>query len=214
MVRVRVETPFAAIAVGLKAFAIEGGVTTAIEAAAVPPVMGTSSPEPSSNWALTAPLVLFLVPALVPVTFTETVHQPTGGIVTKLIAMLLAPGLAVTVGLTHVPARPLGLATTRPAGRLSFSAVLTSVVLEFGFVKLKVSEVVPFRGTLAAPKALLTVGGWTTSTNTVLLKLPAPLSLALTGPVVFARVPVPVTSRFTPTPHDPAALDNGPNRGL
>lgn len=75
MVKVRVETALGAIVVGLKALAIDGGKTTASEADAVPPVTGRKVPVPSSKVEVTWPVVLFLVPPVVPVTSTETVHD-------------------------------------------------------------------------------------------------------------------------------------------
>jgi hypothetical protein len=59
--------PFSAIVAGLKALASDGGATTLILVDAVPPV------PPSVE--VTLPVVLFLVPALVPVTFTEKVQD-------------------------------------------------------------------------------------------------------------------------------------------
>jgi hypothetical protein len=67
MVNVRDVVPFSAMAAGLKTLAIEGGATTLMLAEAVPPV------PPSVE--VTFPVVLFLVPADVPVTFTENVQE-------------------------------------------------------------------------------------------------------------------------------------------
>jgi hypothetical protein len=67
MVKVSVVVPFSGIVVGLKALAIDGGATTLMEAEAVPPV------PPSVE--VTLPVVLFCVPAAVPVTFTENVQE-------------------------------------------------------------------------------------------------------------------------------------------
>src|SRR5260370_17686317 len=61
-VMVRMLTPFAGMPMGLNALAMEGGETTDSEAEAVPPV------PPSVE--VTLPVVLFLVPEVVPVTFT------------------------------------------------------------------------------------------------------------------------------------------------
>ncbi len=78
--------------------------------------------------------------------------------------------------------RPLGLATTKPAGRLSVNASPVSGVV-FGFCMLKVSEVVPFRGIWDTPNCLVMVGG----ASTVRLAeavLPVPPLIEFTGPVV------------------------------
>ena len=58
---------FSAMLDGLKTLAIDGGATTLIEAEAVPPV------PPSVE--VTFPVVLFCVPAAMPVTFTENVQE-------------------------------------------------------------------------------------------------------------------------------------------
>src|SRR5262245_17865432 len=71
MVKLSVDTPLGAIAVGLNALAIDGGATTLMVAVAVPPVIGRNVLLPSSNVAFTWPVVLLLFPPLVPVTFTE-----------------------------------------------------------------------------------------------------------------------------------------------
>ena len=67
--------PFSAIFEAPKAFAIDTGATTFTLAEAVPPV------PPSVD--VTFPVVLFFVPAVVPVTFTENVHV--------LLAAIIAP---------------------------------------------------------------------------------------------------------------------------
>src|SRR6516225_7660300 len=103
---------------------------------------------------------------------------------------LWLPAFAMTYALSarQLPAAPPA-ATTRPAGRVSLSAMLISGVLGFGLAMLKVSDVVPFRAKLATPKALEAVGGLTmgaaeTVSVAVLLIAPGPLSLAEIGPVV------------------------------
>src|SRR5262249_22099022 len=75
MVKVRVETLLGVITVGLNALVIDGGATTTMLAEAVPPVSGRNVPVPSSKVAVTWLVVLFLVPAVVPVTLSETVHE-------------------------------------------------------------------------------------------------------------------------------------------
>src|SRR5260221_197248 len=80
MVRVSAEVPFSAIGVGLNALAIDGGASTARLAEAVPPV------PPSVE--VTLPVVLFLVPPVVPVTFTAKVHE--------VLAVRLAPDRLMT----------------------------------------------------------------------------------------------------------------------
>jgi len=74
-------------------------------------------------------------------------------------------------------------ATTNPAGRLSVNAKPESATLVFGLVMLKVSEVVPFSGMLAAPNALLIDGGEATVRLAVAV-LPVPPLVEVTAPVV------------------------------
>jgi hypothetical protein len=114
MVKVRDVVAFSAIAVGLNALAIEGGATTLTLAEAVPPV------PPSVEDTL--PVVLFFVPAVVPVTFTLNVQVPPAAIVPPERLIVPEPATAVTVPLPQAPVRPFGVETTRPAGKVSLNA--------------------------------------------------------------------------------------------
>src|SRR5262249_10585718 len=152
---------------------------------AVPPVMAKKLPPPASNTAVTFPVVLIQCPRCVPVTLTEKEHEPVLSKFNASSVMLLLPGLAITAApllVIQVPVAPLGVATTRPAGRTSVNPMLTISVLLFGFARLNVSEVLVRIGMPAAPKTLVTAGGKATDTPTVLLGAPAPLSLDETGP--------------------------------
>src|SRR5712691_5895091 len=219
IVKLRVETSFGPIATGLNALLIEGGATTTMLAEAVPPVMGTKVPVASSKVAVTFPLVLFLVPAVVPVTLTESEQEPFAGKFNDATLIVLLPGLAITstpTVVTHVPVKPLGLATTRPLGRVSLTEMFANAILEFGLVKVKVREVIPFSGMLAAPNALEMVGGdggVVTVRLAVLLVAPGPLSLAEIGPVVLFRIAgaVAVACTLTEMKHDPLAMGCGWN---
>jgi hypothetical protein len=111
MVKLRVELPFGEMAVGLNAFTMEGGVTTKMLAEAVPPA------PPSAE--VTFPVVLFCVPAAIPVTFTANVHEPLATRVAPVRLIATEPCVAVMEPAVHVPARPLGEETTRPAGSAS-----------------------------------------------------------------------------------------------
>ncbi len=70
MVNVSEVVAFSAMLDGLKTLAIDGGATTLMLAEAVPPV------PPSVE--VTLPVVLFCVPAAVPVTFTAKVQEAVG----------------------------------------------------------------------------------------------------------------------------------------
>jgi len=89
MVKVNDEVALRDIDVGLKTFAMEGGATTLTPADAVPPV------PPSVD--VTFPVVLFFVPAVVPVTFTENVHELFAAMLPADRLTALAPAVAVMV---------------------------------------------------------------------------------------------------------------------
>ncbi len=210
MVKLRTDTPLGAISDGLKLFEIEGGTSTRRVADAWLPVVAMKVPVPSSKVAVTLPETLFLKPEVVPVTFTENEQELDGGNTTPSSAMLELPGFAVTMppSSRQVPPTLLGLATTRPLGKLSVMLAFTRVVEEFGLVMVKVSEVVPLIGINAAPKAFAAVGGVTTGVAftvnvAVLLGAPAPLSLAEIGPVWLLNVPVTRGLIATEMKHDP-----------
>jgi hypothetical protein len=101
---------------------------------------------------------LFFTPAVVPVTFTETVQLAPGARLAPLKLIDEDPSAAVAVPL-HVVFRLPGVATTSPAGRLSVNATPFSVRLALVLESVKVRLVVPFSGMVAVPKALVMLGG-------------------------------------------------------
>jgi hypothetical protein len=125
IVKVSDVVAFSAMLAGLNTLAIDGGATTLMEAEAVPPV------PPSVD--VTLPVVLFLVPAVVPVTFTENVQELLAARVPPARLTAPEPAVAVIVPLPQVPVNPLGVETTRPAGSVSLNAtpVAPAVVLVF-----------------------------------------------------------------------------------
>jgi hypothetical protein len=149
IVKVTVVVPFSGMLAAPNAFEIVGGATTVIDAFEVLPVPALVEVA----WTL-----LFFTPAVVPVTFTEIVQLAAGARVAPDKLTEEDPATAVAVPL-HVLVRPLGVATTNPAGRLSVKA--TPLIVRFAFVLLsvKVRLVVPFSGIVAAPNALAIVGG-------------------------------------------------------
>src|SRR5437762_10007464 len=184
MVNVNEVEPFNGIEAAPKALMITGGATTAILALAVLPV------PPSVEVTCT---LLFFTPAVVPCTFTETVHET---LVARVPADRLTepePATAVAVP-PQVLLRPFGVATTRPAGKLSVKATPVRATLVFGLVMLHVSDVVPFNGICAAPNALLIDGGEAT-VRFALAVLPVPPLVEVTFPVVLVYCPeaAPVT---------------------
>src|SRR5690348_4441878 len=110
---------------------------------------------------LTAPVVLFTVPAVVPVTVTVSVQLPPAAIVPPLRLMLVPAAVADGEPL-HVLVSPFGVFTLRPPVSVSLNATPLSATDALGLVMVKVSVVVPFSGIEVAPKALLMVGGATT----------------------------------------------------
>jgi len=193
-VKVRVETPFGAIVEGLNALAIDGGASTWIVAVAVPPV------PPCVEVTL---LVVFTFePAVVPVTFTLNVHDELAASVApdRLITVVFCVAVIVPV---HVLLRPLGVEIIRPAGKVSLNPIPVSMAEAFGLLRLKLSDVMPFKGMLAAPKPLLMVGGDRTVTEAFEV-LPVPPSVELTVTLLFL-VPAVVPCTFTETMHE--ALD-------
>jgi hypothetical protein len=153
-----VVVPFTTMLAAPNAVAIVGGATTVRLAEAVP--AGPVSAD------VTAPVVLFFVPALVPVTCTTTAQEPLAGSVAPVRLTLDEPATAVTAP-PHVLLSPSGLATTRPAGNESLNPTAVSAPL-FEFVSVTVSAVVSLSGRLATPNALPIVGGATTANDSVL----------------------------------------------
>ena len=152
MVKVSEVVAFSAMLLGLKTLAIDGGATTLIEAEAVPPV------PPSVE--VTLPVVLFCVPAAMPVTLTENVQlELFAASVAPLRLITFVPCVAVIVPPPQEPVRPFGVEITRPAGSVSLKPrrSAAAVVLLFWMVKVKLVE--PFSGMLAAPNALVMTGG-------------------------------------------------------
>ncbi len=174
---------FTAMAVGLNALAIEGGaIMVRIAVLLVAPV------PPSVE--LTFPVVLLLLPAVVPVTFTEKVHdEPAAGDAVSVPPerlMLLLPAIAVIVPLPQEPVMLGGVATTTPAGRLSVKATPLRALAVLGLVMVKLSVLLLFNTTLVGLKALLMVAGADTVRLAVLLATPVP-------PLVEVIVPPPLT---------------------
>src|SRR5260221_397163 len=185
--------PFSGIVAAPNAFTMVGGVATdrfAVAVLPVPPLV-----------ELTLPVVLTKFPEAVPVTFTVNVQLLLTAIVPPASDTLPDPATAVATP-PHVLVNPFGVATTSPAGNVSVNATpFSEVVLAAGLVMVKVNDVVPFSGTLAAPNTLMISGGATT----VMLAFevfPVPLFVNVPCTRLFFTVSVvPVT--FTETVHLP-----------
>ena len=135
--------------------------------------------------------MLFFVPAPIPFTLTEKEQELEGGKVNAVTPIVLLPGLA-EISPPQVPIRLFGLATNRPGGKVSLAETFINSKVEFGLVSVNVSEVVLFNGIMAAPNALVIVGGSrgaVTVRVAVLLVVPGSLSVEVIGPVVLSSVP-------------------------
>jgi hypothetical protein len=106
-----------------------GGAITVKLAVAVLPV------PPSADVTVTE---LFIVPNVVPVTVTEKVQLPLSDKVAPVRPMTLAPGFATMVPPSHDPVRPLGVATTSPAGSLPVKPTPDRGVVRFELLIAKV----------------------------------------------------------------------------
>ena len=167
-VRVKVSevVPFSAMFGAPKTLAIDGGATTVMVAVLlvvpVPPLVDVMTP-----------VVLFLTPAVAPVTVTLKVQLLLGAMLPPDSAMV--PG-AVAVSVPPPQVDDVPLATVSPAGRASVTPIPVSVVVLLLFVMVKVSTDVPFSGMVAASNDLPIVGGATTVMVAVLLVVPVPPS--------------------------------------
>src|SRR5258708_1203112 len=103
--------------------------------------------------------MLFFTPPVRPVTFTEKVQFAFDASVAPLSDMLPDPDTAMIAPPPQLPAKPFGVATTSPAGRLSVNPTPVSEVPLLGLLMVKLRETVELSGMLAAPKALIIVGG-------------------------------------------------------
>src|SRR5258708_29127913 len=93
---------------------------------------------------------------------TVIVHDMLVAMLPPVKLMLVEPAVAVGVP-PQVLLSALGFATTSPVGSVSLNATPASAtVFAAGLVMVKVSEVVPFKGTPAVPNAFAMDGGATT----------------------------------------------------
>src|ERR1051326_1862297 len=142
------------------------------------------------------PVVLFWTPTCTPVTFNVIEHDPFAARPPPERLMEPEPAAAVTVPPQPLFVNPFGVATTRPAGSVSLKATPVSAIDVFGLLMLNVSDVLAFSRMLAAPNALVIVGGLAT-VRLAEAVLPVPPLVEVTFPVVFvywpAAAPVTVT---------------------
>jgi hypothetical protein len=178
-----VVVPFKATVGPVNALLIPGGATTVMFAFAVFPV------PPSFDVTVT---LLVIAAAIIPVTFSVIVHIPFAGIVPPVSDTVPDAAVAVTDP-PHMPPSPFGVATTRPAGKVSVNATPVSPTA-LGLVIVKLSVVVPPSGIVGAPNILLIVAGLSTVTLAEAV-FPVPPFVDVTAVVVLLLSPdvVPVT---------------------
>ena len=134
---------------------------------------------------------LALVPAVVPVTLTEKVHEVLAARVAVVgVPRLIAeePAVAVMVPPPQVPLNPLGVATTSPNGRVSVKLIPLSAVARLGLVTVKVNEVELPVKMVVAPKFLVMLGGAATVNGAVaypLVLVFVPLCVEVMFPLTF-----------------------------
>jgi hypothetical protein len=142
--------------------------------------------------------LLFFTPPVVAVTFAPTRQDAPGAKAAPVRLTDVEPAVAIAVP-PQVLLSPLGVVTTKPAGKLSVNATpVIETTLAAGFVMRKLSEVEPFTATLAAPKDFAMTGGLAT-VRFALAVLPVPPFVELTAPVVLVRLPDAVPVTFTTT---------------
>ncbi len=157
------------------------------------------------------PVVLVKLPEAVAVTFTTIVQELLIAMVPPVSVMLPEPATAVAVP-PQVLVRPLGVATTIPAGKVSVNATpACATVLAAGLVMVKVSVVVPFKAIAAAPNALAMEGGATTAIEAEAVP-PVPPSVEVTAPVVLFLAPAVVPVTFTEKVHELLCARVAPER--
>lgn len=108
---------------------------------------------------VTALVTLFCAPAAAAATFTAKVHEALAARLAPERLTLFEPAAAVMVPPPQLPVNPLGVDTVSPDGKVSVKPMPLREVAELGLDRLKVSVVVAFNATLAAPKAFAIVGG-------------------------------------------------------
>src|ERR1700691_435318 len=166
----------------IKSVGAANTVTLAVETLPAPPVTEVTE------------TVLFCVPAAMPVTFSDSVHDALAARVPP-DKVTEPPPAAAAADPPHVLVRPLGDATTSPAGNLSVKATpVNGMLLAAGLTMVNDNAIEPFSGTLAAPNAVEMAGGAATARLADAVLPVPPLADATAAVVlVYAAEAVPVT---------------------
>jgi hypothetical protein len=182
---------------------VRSGASTLIVAVAVFPVPAFA--------ALTLPVVLTFVPGEVAVTLMLKEQEPLAAIVPPARLTLCAPEGAETVPVPQAPARPLGVATTMPAGKASVNARPVIARVAFAFVIVKVREVEPERPNDAAPKDFAILGAVAT-VRVADAAFPVPPLVDVTLPVMLVKFPAVLPVTLTLNVQEPLAAIDAPDR--
>jgi len=154
MVKLSEVEPFSTTLPEPKDFPIVGGTTaapaTVTLADAVPPL------PPSTE--VTAPVVLLLTPAVVPVTLTLRLHEALDVSVAPLSVTVPDPAVAVNVA-PQVFTSPFGVETTSPAGSVSVKPTPVNDVELLGLPTTKKRWVDPFNAMFGTSNDFAIVGG-------------------------------------------------------
>lgn len=172
--------PFTGMLAAAKDSPNDGGPTTVRLAVAVFPVPAFSD--------VTAALVFVKLPALPPVTLTESVHWLPAATEPPLSDRLPLEAAAVAVP-PQLFTSAFGVEMTIPDGRTSLNEIpVNASVLTAGLVIVKLREVVPPTARLVAAKDCDIAGGVAT-VRTAVAVLPVPALLELTALLLFVKLP-------------------------
>ena len=119
-------------------------------------------------------------------TLTENVQEALVAMVPPVRVTLCEPAAAVTVPVPHVPVRPFGVDTIKPAGNASVNATPVNATDALALVIVKLSDVELASPIEAAPNDLLIDGGVATERFADAV-LPVPPFVDETVPVVFTN---------------------------
>jgi hypothetical protein len=203
-VKVSDVVPFSGIDAAPNDLVMLGGARTLRLAVAVLPVPPLVE--------VTALVVFVKSPEAVPVTLTEKVQELFTARAAALSVTELEPAADAMVPPPHDPVKPFGVATSIPAGNVSVKATPESALaLAAGLVIVKVSEVVPLRAMVGAPKDFVMLGGATTEMLAEAVP-PVPPSVEVVAPVVLFCMPAAIPVTLTEKEHDALAARLAPDR--
>ncbi len=180
-----------------------GAPAAEVGVAACTVMLAEAVPPATVSFEVTGLVVFIFVPGVEPVTFAEKVHELSAPNVAPVRLTEPDPAVAVMLPPPQEPVNPLGVATAKPAGKVSAKPTPLSGPSTFGLAIVKLKLVVPPVGMVAAPKALLMVGGF--GVVTVILAVAEPPNTSVSKLIVLvvltfnpAGVPVTFTEKIQP----------------